>query len=90
MYVFFFFIYLKITKIIVFIIKHISISKGLYDKLKLNIFKIIDKTSPIIQNIRKLVYLKLCFVQVFNIIFARPTDAIESIIINKYPFTPIF
>lgn len=38
-------------------IKHIIISKGLYDKLKLNIFKMIDKINPIMQNIKKLLYL---------------------------------
>lgn len=46
-----FFIHLKIIKIIIFIIKHINISKGLSDKLKLNIFKIIDRINPIVQNI---------------------------------------
>lgn len=77
-------------KIIIFITKHISISKGLYDNLKLNSFRMIDKINPIMQNIKKLLYLKFCFVQVFNIIFASPTDAIENIIRNKYPFIPNF
>ena len=49
--------YLNIIKAITFIIKHIMVSKGLYDKLKLNIFKMIDKINPIMQNIKKLLYL---------------------------------
>lgn len=77
-------------KIIIFIAKHISNSKSLYDKLKLTIFRMIDKINPIVQNIKKLLYLKCCFVQVFNIIFARPTDAMENTIRNKYPFIPNF
>ena len=77
-------------KTIIFIIKHISISTNSLDKFNLNIFKTIDEISPIIQKRNRLLYLKFCFVQVFNIIFANPIDTIENIIKNKYPSIPNF
>ena len=60
--------------------KHTSISRYSFDKLNLNIFRISDKINPIMQNTSKLLYLKFYFVQVFNMIFARPTVAIIYII----------
>ena len=63
-------------------------SKNLCAKFILNIFHKTDKINPIMQKLKKLLYLQFSFLAIFNIIFAKPTDPIKNIIINKYPYTP--
>ena len=65
-------------------------SKDSISKSNLNIFKITDIINPIKQKANKLLYLKFCFAQVFNINFANPIDTILNITKNKYPSNPNF